>query len=498
MSTREQHPIDDHFRRSLAAAEVEPPAHVWASVAAAQRGSDRRWGLWFWPLLLLVGVGVAGAFQFFGKAGGDLVDADIPTNGAKQHASTAGAEALLSVADTRTTAGSSTHVGGADGDATETATARAPRLGLPEPKASVPPSRDLDGEGSPDIEASTVAAGSSASSAATVTKGSTYTTVPAAQGGATPSDKAEGAEELSNSAQGAMPKTAAEADALWAADLDLRPRRMSILPMALTMSVPDRAPYRANPTTDHYVLPRGEWWVGPAVGLFSTKLRWQGDDRELAEAINRTMGTRTEPAFGPAFGYTWRSGWGISSGLFWQQGEQQRRLSDRRTDVEQEIISSVVSLDAQVIVSSTDTLITTTTTETEFSGVERSTVLRIPIQGHWHGNRGRLLYGAQLGLVVERSSFRGGPTLVRDASDGRIVPVSDASVSGQDRQPLTLSGSAGLELGYQLHERWALRGGPLLMHGLASMQRPENVFALPDRLGLQFLLVHHIHRRSFR
>lgn len=496
MSTREQHPIDEHFRRSLAAAEVEPPAHVWAGVAAAQRGSRRRWGLWFWPLLLLVGVGVAGAFQFFGKSGGDLVDADTPTNGAKQHASTAGAEALLSVADTRTTAGSSTHVGGADGVALETATARARRLGLPEPTASVPPTRELDGEGYPDIDASTVAAGSSALSAAAVTKGSTYTTVPAAQGGATPADKAEGAEELSSSAQGARPNTAAEADALWAADLDLRPRWMKVLPAAHPMYVYDRTPYRANPAPAPYVLPRGEWWVGPSVGVIGSRLRWRGDDAELAEAIDHVTSSRSDLAMGMAFGYTWRSGWGLSSGIMWQQGQQNSRLFDRRTVVEQDLISRVVSLDAVVVFSTTDTLTTTTTTETEFEGTARSAVLRIPVQVRWQSSHGRLLYGAHLGLALERSTYRGGPILVRDASDGRIVPVQDGSALGQERLPLTLLGTAGLDLGLQLHERWALGGGPVLMHGLAPLQRTTTVFAMPDRWGLQFHLVHHLYRRS--
>ncbi len=496
MSRHEQHPIDDHFRRSLAGAEVEPPAHVWAAVAAAQGGSGRRWGLLIWPLLVLFGVGLAGAFHFFGTADGTSAGSEFATVEGQEATSIAETKAMLPVP--KADAVSDPRVIGAavDGQVAtgigpeEAATRAVPRIALAE-EEPVP-----EGGATTIVSA---AQGDLIGVPAAIDPGGSFDTDLA--------DRHVSPHSIGKPDHAAPPSwrmgqaalaTMVDEHSAWAAGLPLRLEWMSIRPSSRETVEHARVLYCSNPAPTPYVLPRSEWWIGPAAGVFSTKLRWKGDDRELAEAIDRTTATRTEPMIGLAIGRTWRSGWGISSGLFWQQGEQLRRLSDRRTEVEQEIINRVVTLDAQVFVSSTDTIITTTTTETEFSGVERSAVLRIPLQAHWHGNLGRLLYGAQLGLVLERSSFRGGPRLVRNASDGRIVPVPDADASRQDRIPLSLSIGAGLDIGYQLHERWALRAGPMLMHGLAPLQRTNDVFALPDRIGFQFLLAHHIHRRSYR
>lgn len=502
MSTREPHPIDDHFRRSLAGAEVEPPAHVWAGVAAAQRSSGSRRGLPLWPLLVLLGVGAAGTFHFLERGEGQVEiseAAHAPTNtdarGPRTSMETPAWEAMATneqavVASTvlATTDGSHAasprHAEEQDpGSASST---------VPTASAVASPANGAPVQGGDTPGAAATVRGPEASRAQPL-KGSSPHAADAANQHTEPSSNKEVGPYTSGTPAMA---SAPEASTAWAEGQKMRPSWMHLLPPAVLFV--DQAPALRSATliAAPYVLPRGEWWVGPSVGVIGSKLRWRGDDMELADAIAAVTGARNDLAVGASFGRTWRSGWGLSSGVVWQQGEQSSWLIDRRTMVEQAIVPRVVSLDAVVIFSTTDTLTTTTTTETEFVGVARSTVLRIPVQAHWHGTYGRLLYGAHLGLALERTSYRGGPILVRDAADGRIVPVQEGSALGQERLPLTVLGTASLDLGYQLHERWALWGGPVLMHGLAPVQRTPTVFAMPERWGLQFQLVHHLYRRS--
>ena len=74
---QEKHRIDDRFRRVLANAEAEPPASVWAGIAAAQ-DKRRRGGAWYWGRyagLALVGTALmrsndpAGTVAEFRRAG---------------------------------------------------------------------------------------------------------------------------------------------------------------------------------------------------------------------------------------------------------------------------------------------------------------------------------------------------------------------------------------------------------------------------------------------
>lgn len=505
MSTREQHPIDDHFRRSLVAAEVEPPAHVWAGVAAAQGGRTSRRGLWFWSLLVLLGVGAAGTYHFFGSAEG-TAENTMAMDGQRENAAHAPEPAAADPVLANDSTGEEAMVAGAA--AAESDDSR---------NAADHSDQGRDHKRAMSTLAGTTAAGPAARNSAT---GQSATSdaqaspepaakvhqAPSAQGGppvvaeANVQDPEAPADPGSAAAMGGSlgAVSTPEVGAAWAIGLDTRPGRMFILPPPDLFADPAPALRGASALAAPYVLAPSEWWVGPSVGIIGSRLRWRGDDAELAEAINKVSGTRNDLAYGIAFGRTWCSGWGFSSAVQWQQGQQRRTLLDRRTVVEQELVPRVVSLDAVVVFSTTDTLTTTTTTETALGGVERSTVLRIPLQAHWHGTRGRLLYGAHLGLVLEHTTYRGGPTLVRDASDGRIAAVDGDALQGKERFPIALLGTAGVDVGLQLHERWALRGGPVLMPGLAPLQRTSTVYAMPDRFGLQFQLVHHLYRRSPR
>ncbi|MEX1132812.1 MAG: hypothetical protein WEC15_06280 [Flavobacteriales bacterium] len=504
MSTREQHPIDDHFRRSLAAAEVEPPAHVWAGVQAVQGGSGRRRGFLLWPLLLLLGVGAAGTYHFFGSAEGQAETAkatNVPGNTDAQEQQPALATSGL-VTEAINEQASATGSEGVDTDGRPEASNHYARDF--DPTSATP---DLAASSSPSATNKASLKGGTARGSAALVLGTKASKAPAPEASSLRTGSASDQHTMMpSSRKEAAPNTTAapalasvpEAGMVWAEGQSTRPRWMPLLPPPDLFVEPAPALRSVSALAAPYVLPPSEWWVGPSVGIIGSRLRWRGDDAELAEAINKVSGTRNDLAFGIAFGRTWRSGWGFSSGIYWQQGQQRRTLVDQRTVVEQELIPRVVSLNAVVVFSTTDTLTTTTTTETALGGVERSTVLRIPLHAHWHGTRGRLLYGAHLGLALEHTTYRGGPTLVRDASDGRIAPVQSVSDQSKERFPLALLGTVGLDVGLQLHERWALRGGPVLMHGLAPLQRTSPVFALPDRWGLQFQLVHHLYRRSPR
>lgn len=484
---RDTHPIDDLFKDALAHAEAEPPPRVLAGVMAAQRGKRMRGFFFFWAALAVLGTGMALALvpgstsertgSLKAPAGLDVQNI-VPMESAAPEASRA-------PTTWQAVEGSSLPI--QKGSAEENST------GFSELKTPV--SSPIQSRTSPsrDSGSAPVQNGEQALSAKrTNVNSSALATVP------TP---AQALSLLSIGLETSMKGEILEVD-----QQAVPPSKVTDLISAevLVQQIEPRLPYKyQSPTVavlgyatgpvQPYVLPKGEWWIGPTAGIYTSRLRWRGDDQELASRIQEISSERSKMGWGIAAGRTWRSGWGISTGLMMEQGRMQKHLTDRLVLVEREVETRVVTLDANIFSSVTDTLVTTTITETELKGQERSTALRVPVTLHWYGGRGRLLFGGHIGLALEHSRRRGGPVLVRNAADARIAAVLDEGGIANDRSPVSLLATAGLEGGYQLQEHWSIWAGPVAFTGLAALERTPAVFALPDSWGLQLRLVHHFY-----
>lgn len=512
---RDKHSIDEQFRLALANAEVEPPPKVLVGVLAAQHSKRKHWFFLFWPALALVGGGMAVAVYLVAGSG-QGINAVPPERTVRQMAGPVGAvlqegpqpSAAERILESAVGQGSQLHKGAQSSN----------EHGMLESVAASSQDHARKEENTVLIQQvePKLIGGTSSHSRRTLPHVESSTTALLDKERSLPEQGSVPimlSHDPHRAVDVASPLSATNGQVPLVRGMDeeqagvVAPPETSVVLITETVVgwLPLRPPHpffeassaelRSAPRPAHtYVLPKGEWWLGPTAGAYASKLRWSGEDQELASRIQENSPTRNNVAWGFAAGHTWRSGWGISMGLMIEQGSVQRQLTDRLILVEREVRTRVVTLDAMVLSSVSDTTITTTIIDTEFSGQERSTVLRVPLVAHWHGTKGRVLFGGHVGIAVEHARRRGGPVLVRNTADARIAPVLDEGMIADRRSPLSLLATVGIEGGYQLHEHWSLWAGPVTFAGLAAMESAPAVFALPDSWGLQVRLAHHLYR----
>ena len=266
---------------------------------------------------------------------------------------------------------------------------------------------------------------------------------------------------------------------------------LSIMPDRSTIN---NGPLSAPAFTD-YVLPNGEWIFSFVIGTSDVKRTWRGSDDPLVKALNDLEVHNTSYAFGVNAGRKYRSGFGFTTGLISERSEQQFSYTDRRTEVSQEVITWLVTLDSQVFVSDVDTVESVTTTEQRYNGFDRRSVLRIPLEGYFHRSAGRLHYGIRAGASIELTQVDQQHSLFFDRQEGRIE-VTDLSGSElRARYPVMLSGAIGVDLGYSLAEHWSIEASPVLTSGIAPLTRTAEVWNSPSRFALQLRLNYHFTNR---
>lgn len=494
MSNREEHPLDEQFRRALAHAEVPPPPQVWRGV---QRGLAARSGgmAWWarrlpWLLLLLALVTLPlllkGPTEHTALALGDEAaqEASIrPPAHAPEPMSKAHERNSTPIAPTNSPA--TAPAGMATVALHAKAASPATGTSLPNKKAeanaddAVDPYHDDAATG---VLAQWLPGHTANESASRTTTQATDPTDPA-----TDPQIAESTTGAAHDRAAKVASTSNEHDVggLGAFRLDVR---QALLDRTMLSATPQGG-VRQQP----YVLPKGEWWVAAVGGRYDVQRRWAGTDAGLANALQGTETPGATLGLGLLVGHEQRNGWGLSTGLFLERSEQQFRHVDRQVNVEEEIITYLVTLNTQVFVSDVDTLLMITTEETTTKGVNRMHTTRIPLQVHWRGQQGRWSLGAHAGLALEWTRVRHGLSLQRDASDGRPVAAPLHTNELRSRYPVQLIALAGAELGHMLHERWFLHAGPVYQLGHALGSAP--VRASATRWGLQVRLAHHFTTR---
>ncbi|MBK9175360.1 MAG: hypothetical protein IPM46_03275 [Flavobacteriales bacterium] len=224
--------------------------------------------------------------------------------------------------------------------------------------------------------------------------------------------------------------------------------------------------------------------------LHSTAYRWRGDQRALVHALND--GARANPgvSWGIHGGRQWPSGLRLSAGASWERGRQDYRWVERRTEVHTETVTNLVTLNSLVVFAAVDTLSTMLVREERLEGADSRTSIQVPVELAWHSTWNRWHFGPRVGIVAERSVVRSSGSLVQDASSGTLAMEPLSAESLGRRYPLTLSGVAGLDLGFAVHERWLLIATPFLGTSLTSFNKSEEAFAQAHRFGLRLQLCH--------
>ena len=254
--------------------------------------------------------------------------------------------------------------------------------------------------------------------------------------------------------------------------------------------------FATRPEPPDYVLPKAEWVFSLLIGKFDVKRNWHGEDALLTQALNKSEGRTSTIAMGVGLGRHWRSGWGLSAGILTERSEQVFDHRERRTEVIEEVTNFMVTLDDQVFVNNVDTLLHYTTTEKEYRGLNRRSTLRIPIEGHFHKPIGRFIVGGRAGLSLEFTRAEQDLSLILDEQEGRLSVMQLPATELTRRHPMLLQGSIGVDLGYMFTEHWSVWAQPTYLSGSFPLSRTASTWNSPSRIGIQFRLSHHFIPRN--
>jgi len=452
---REEHPIDNHFREALLGNEVEPPPSVWEGV---KNGRRRRRGLVFWSrrrglavITLFVALGAGAYWAVRHDRTEDLPSVTLsnPSTAAEKTfpatQSTEQRPAIESTSEATITAPISPPPVVADESIagnpiviSKRSSEQRPPVDEEHNRISVPPIAIADAAASSGIDLS-----------------------------------------LSTEATTDI-RTALSALSVGPIDR-LEPLRSHLRVQAPTFTPETRM-------VPVYVLPPGEWWLAAQLGWYDVRRQWKGSDTQLSDALNASETWTSTIGVGLVVGRTWRSGWGFSVGAEHEQSEQAFRYVDRVTQVDQEIITSIVTLNTEVIASTSDTVVTQVLDERVSEGMDRRSVVRVPLEGHWRASWRRWAFGVSVGVAGEFTHVTSGAILVRNEPDGRITTAATGSDELRARYPVVLLGTVSAEVGYVLHERWNLWASPAYMRTLGAFEQGSAVYSEPERFGLRLRL----------
>ena len=455
---REEHPIDQHFRNALLSAEVQPPPSVWDGV---KNGRRRRRGLLFWSrrrgltiatLFVALGAGAYWAIRDTPDTPNMFSNAHVDRNAETPNLfPESREEPVVKPADTDPQPVSSTGLSAvaftnmADGTREKVVLSAKARTVNGETTTPANPRTPFPPAGKDDV-------------------------VPVLPG-----------------REEALPFTTLPEPSLSTPLLDAGiVSHLKPIPAHWNPSEPELTPVAK--ATAVYVLPASEWWVAAQVGWYDVRRQWSGTNATLEGALNASETWTSTIGVGALVGRTWRSGFGFSAGAEHERSEQAFRYVDRWTSVDQEITTNVVTLDTQVFVSQGDTITRTTLDERIAEGMDRRSVLRVPLDAHWRSSWRRWSYGLAVGMAAEITRTSSNMILVQDGPDGRIASAQPRSAELRERYPTVFLGTISADLGYLLHERWTLWASPVYMHSLGVIGSRSEVFAEPERLGLRLRL----------
>jgi hypothetical protein len=453
---RETHPIDELFRERLQHASAMPPAHIAEAVLGTVR-TKRRAAFWrrsavaFLFLLLLVGGGVTWNAM--------RTDDELVSTHPKAERSASGSE-------------------NAAIDKTKPTTIQA--MG---PEDATVAKQIGDPAGS--FGTSGSSGGDSEKTSADAQPATNTSARAAEDGGAEQSAPREHAGLTRRTDQPAPPQALlpAESAAPVVARDSLAIERMAALLLDRSVRhAPESAALQPSP-----VVPSGDWWIAPSVGLVSSRYSWSGGADELATALDRSRGWSNDFAVGLFGGRAWRSGLVVSGGIEWQRTEQLFRSTESVTSMESTAVD-MVTLNTQVIAADTTWAVVEHVLTAE--GTDRRSVLRIPLELAWHQGVRRWFGGPRVGFAGGFTRVRSAASLVWNEEDGRIRSGTLDAEAQRQRYPFAVLGVVGVDLGFLVNERISILASPSYSLPLLDLGRASETHAAAEHVGLRVLLRH--------
>ncbi|MCC7501195.1 MAG: hypothetical protein IT229_01610 [Flavobacteriales bacterium] len=464
----ERHPIDELFHRVLQDAEVTPPPAVWEGIV--RKRTKRRGGYWGWLAAGLLLLGCAGAFLIHNDHGTPMPIAELQgSSGPNKNIATAGTEpAAIGATEQSASSGTPTTPHQASTQQ-ETPTVAAEGLR--------PSDQENTSNAVPAVTAST----------STVTPGAT--TSARASAPAAPRHGSTTAVPGSNTVEAVVNTRPTAHDARIVRDVTMN--ELDLLPLVspdMQRQAPPLDSMRSGGTQAPYVLPNADWWVALEVGRHNVKRTWYGDEPLLVSALNGVEVPHYTWSLGLLAGRSWRSGFGLSTGLAYEGSEYAYDHLDDRVRVDSMlVVPYLITLDTQVFVSNVDTVTFMTEETKQVSGMNRFSIFRVAIEGYWHKQHRRWTIGVRAGLAAEFVAMRQGYTL--DLNDEGDVMSVDLSAQAYDtRYHTTLTAVLGADVGFAMSEHWGLWATPTYMHGITAWGTNGSPFVLPERMGLRVRL----------
>ncbi len=514
-----KHPIDELFAQTLRDAEAQPPPAVWEGIVRdrQKKGAQRLRRWWGYAAILLLLVGAAGYWAMRPTESDQLIenqsvgsaparDAQAPAEAIEEQStgtdpkepisSPAPAEQqqlLTEASDPRTTPESSSQAQAHPDEVS--------------PKPEAPKANNKGQKGAVTVGASAAADGMKTEKA----RGNqTKDTDPAKEGTASFQAKDPGSAALDNgSTLGPEPAISASAPLEDPAQPsapehpsrstpDVHLPELSTLPspMLQTSEVLAPGPLLKGDTVPTYLLSRGRLWFALQADMAVLNGEWRGSGPEVAD-LNSSEAWRNGQGLGLAAGYEWMNGWSVGLGI----GVNRQRSRFLRQEVEGGSTETVVdttwtSYAAGPMTNTTWDIIETTIVEPgvehEYNATNTYTQLRIaPEVSYQFTDLKRFSVHGRIAPMLLMDIGRKGNTLVSAPTGNNtdtstitltVLPLTDPSLD--DRFPMRFAVSAGVELRYQLLDRWSLAASPTCTWWLPRAEGPTPSLTMTEMGGM--------------
>ena len=533
-----KHPIDDLFARGLRDAEATPPPAVWQGIVR-ERGkarpapaeppapakTRRRWGL---AAILLLLLGAAGYWLVAQENPAQNVQASTQTSpGGEGRSATdhAGPESGSPNPDSRSTKDQSATT--PNPAQTEAATSSAkPTAAAAEKQAHTPGASPAQTENKHTSEKPTEKGATRSkkreahNAALATTSGNNRRTGGATEDGGNTDEPMSGEVSTSPAAgdaaldpssgkaamtkkgrtggsdlEGSGPpeKMASSTSLRTSPDVHLPTLDVTITPYMNSAALP-LGPFLRGDSTAPYVLNKGQLWFAAQAEWAALNGEWKGGGAQ-AQQLNTSETWRKGNGLGIAFGYEWQSGWAIGLGI--GVNRQRSRFLRRETQAAHSEVVIDTTWTASPLGDPTNytwdiiqTVVQEPVVERDLSATNTYMYLRIaPEVGYRFAQMKRFGLSARLAPVIMVNTSRKGnsvTTTVRtDSTDTApattVLPLEDGSLD--DRFPLTMAVSAGLELRYRLLDRWSVSALPTFTYWMPRTGSDKPMLSMTELGG---------------
>lgn len=257
---------------------------------------------------------------------------------------------------------------------------------------------------------------------------------------------------------------------------------------ALGAMLPEAVPLA--PTQPARPFRRSHWWAGASLAGQLGRYQWHADADNLRRALEGSGRWQGSLAVGALAGRSWASGWSLGIGVEADRQDQAFRYLDRKSEVHEETVTYLVTLNTEVFISSVDTLRSEVVHEALAEGAEHRWRVRVPLELAWHLGAGRWRMGPRTALLGERTVVRSSAGLAVEPGTGMVRSMAMPEARLEARYPMSLSGVLALDIGYCATDHARVFVSPYLGRTLRTFGAEGDALARPQRFGLRLMIQH--------